>query len=535
MSIGPSTKIAPYLLASKSNVRFTSIVTAGDALPGNGLFAGKADGIGAYDNGNGTITVLINHEIDATLGLVRDHGSTGAYVDRIVLNKSTLAVVSSNDLIQTVMRWDDANDRYVSGTTKFDRLCSGDLAATSAFFDPKTGLGTSARIWLTGEEAGPVGRAFATVVTGTGAGTAWELPHLGNMSFENAVANPFAQTKTIVALSDDAAGGQIYFYVGQKQSSGSVVEKAGLTDGLLYGLKVSGIVNEANSSPVRGTFTLQEIGSAGNASNLSGAAIESDSDAHGVTGFLKPEDIAWDPKFPNVCYFVTANSFTGNSRLYQVTFNDITNPLAGGKIVALLEGDEGHRRLDNLTIKDGKIILQEDTGDNAHIAKIWEYTIATDSLTQIAGFDPAVVTTSGSRYITQNEESSGVVDVSSFLGDADTNVYLVNAMLHKATGSSATLEKGQLMAMYVDKPAVSVITGTSANNSLKGTAAAENLDGLDGGDTLYGYAGNDVLLGGSGSDILYGGDGADTLIGGGGNDILYGNRGVDLYVFDNRV
>ena len=168
--IGPSTSTPSYLLAAEPNVRFTSILTVGDALPGGGLFAGIPDGLGAFDNGDGTITVLVNHELGATLGAVRAHGSTGAFVDRLVIDKTTLAVVASSDLIQSVRIWDDVNDVYVNQTTAFARLCSGDLPDVSALFNSASGLGTQARIYFAGEETGPEGRAFATVATGASAG-----------------------------------------------------------------------------------------------------------------------------------------------------------------------------------------------------------------------------------------------------------------------------------------------------------------------------------------------------------------------------
>ena len=90
MPTGPSSSTSPYILASEPNVRFISIVTTGDALPGGGVFGGIPDGIGAFDNGDGTITVLVNHELGSTAGLVRDHGSTGAFIDRLVIDKATL-------------------------------------------------------------------------------------------------------------------------------------------------------------------------------------------------------------------------------------------------------------------------------------------------------------------------------------------------------------------------------------------------------------------------------------------------------------
>ncbi|WP_310467200.1 hypothetical protein [Sphingomonas sp.] len=540
MPTGPSSSTAPYILASEPNVRFVSLVTVGDALIGGGVFGGIPDGLGAYDNGDGTITVLVNHELPAASGLVRDHGSTGAYIDRLVLDSSTLEIVASDDLIQSVQLWNDATDSFVSGTTAFARFCSGDLAAETAYFNAASGLGTSDLIYLTGEETGPEGRAFATVLTGPDSGTAYELASLGNLSYENAIANPFAQSQTIVAVTDDVTGGQVYFYIGQKQATGNVVERAGLVGGDLFGLKVTGITDEVNGAPANGTFTLQEIGAGGDVSGMTGAQIETESDAEGVTGFLRPEDGQWDPDNPNTFYFVTTNSFTGNSRLYKATFDDIANPQAGGTIEAVLDGSEGQRMFDNMTISDGRIILQEDPGNQPYLARIWEYDIASDTLSEIAQFDPGQFTPGAPGFITQDEESSGVIDVSDMLGDADTQAYLLDAQIHAPNGNPATVEPGQLLAMFVDDP---FLTGGNGNDTLFGSAANEALTGGNGNDRARAGSGNDSLAGGNGNDTLdgdggndslNGGNGNDVLIGDGGNDTLAGGNGGDSFIFDNR-
>ena len=541
MPTGPSTSASPYLLAVEPNVRFTSVVTVGDALPGGGVFAGIPDGIGAFDNGDGTITVLVNHELGNTAGIVRDHGSIGSFVDRLVIDKDSLEVVGSDDLIQTVQLWNDATDAYFSGTTAFTRFCSGDLPEVSALFNSASGLGTQGRIYLTGEESGVEGRAVATLVTGSGVGTAFELPALGNMAFENVTANPLAQDKTIVALTDDGTNGQVYIYIGQKQSTGTEIDKAGLTNGDFYGIKVGGITDEVNGSPVGGTFSLQEIGPGGDVGNLTGAQIDAESELEGVTSFLRPEDSAWDPDHPNVLYFTTTNSFTGNTRLYQATFTDITNPALGGTIVAVLDGSEGGKMFDNLSVADGKVILQEDPGNQGYLAKVWEYDIASDNLVQVAGFDPALFGPGAPGFITQDEESSGVIDVSALLGDGDTRAYLLDAQIHSQTGDPATVEQGQLMVMYVDDP---FLIGGNGLDNLFGSAANETLQGFNGDDVaragsgddqLYGGNGDDRLDAGAGNDALYGERGSDTLIGGTGDDSLAGGQGGDIFLFDNRA
>jgi hypothetical protein len=57
---------------------------------------GIPDGLGAFDNANGTFTLLMNHELGNTQGVIRDHGGAGAYVSRFVIGKNSLNVVSGD-------------------------------------------------------------------------------------------------------------------------------------------------------------------------------------------------------------------------------------------------------------------------------------------------------------------------------------------------------------------------------------------------------------------------------------------------------
>ncbi|MGZ8324784.1 MAG: hypothetical protein ACXWU8_05335 [Rhodoplanes sp.] len=74
---------------------------------------------------------------------------------------------------------------------------------------------------------------------GAEAGNSYKLAWLGKFAWENSVANPHTGDKTVVAGTDDATPGQLYFYFGDKQATGSALDKAGLTYGTLYGLKVT--------------------------------------------------------------------------------------------------------------------------------------------------------------------------------------------------------------------------------------------------------------------------------------------------------
>jgi len=481
LGTGPSSSQTPYLQPTNQFWTSTALLTVGDGVGGYNM-AGIPDGLGAFDNGDRTITVLMNHELGPTQGATHAHGSVGAFVSKWVINKDTLQVVSGGDLIQTVQVFNPATGTYSQGTTAFARLCSADLPAVSALYNAATGNGFNGRIFMNGEETGAEGRAFGTVVTGGGAanGTAFELPKLGKFSWENSLANPNTGDKTVVIGTDDSTPGQLYFYVGDKQKTGTPVEQAGLTNGKLYGIAVTGVANEARGAPIPANtaFTLVKLGNDGDVSSTTGAALQTDSVAKGVTNFLRPEDGAWDPKDKNVFYFVTTDRIdtvkepgagtpagqVGRSRLWKLTFTDAANPDAGGKIEALLDGTEAGQMFDNMTVgSDGKIYLQEDVGGVPHLGKIYVYDPATDTLTEIFEHDPARfgdIGVAATAPFNNDEESSGVIDVTDLFRDAvwfdahTERVLMADVQAHYALSDPALVQGGQLLLLaQVPEPA----------------------------------------------------------------------------------
>ncbi|MBK9457100.1 MAG: T9SS type A sorting domain-containing protein, partial [Bacteroidetes bacterium] len=226
--------------------------------------------------------------------------------------------------------------------------------------------------------------------------------------------------------------------------------------GILYGITVDGMSTESSLSiPAANTaFSLTSLGSV---SSLSGATLNTNSITAGVTNFLRPEDGAWDPQNPSIFYFVTTNSFTAPSRLWKLVFTDINNPELGGTITALLDGTEGPKMMDNMTVDNaGNIIIQEDPGNQKYLARIWEYRIATDELIEIAQHDENRFILGAPSYLTQDEESSGVIDISSILGPG---MLLLDDQAHYAI-PGAVVEGGQLLVMYNPDSETGVYTAT---------------------------------------------------------------------------
>jgi hypothetical protein len=462
---GPSSSATPYVVGVQPGIDITSILTVGDSIGGYQM-VGIPDGLGAIDNGNGTMTVLMNHELAKTVGAVRAHGVRGAFVSEWNISTGTLAVNSGNDQITNVVLTDIQASDTAGGISElqFGRLCSADLAPVSAYYNAASGKGTQERIFLSGEEIGSEGRVFAHIASGASDGTSYQLPKLGRFSWENSVAAPGSGDKTVVMGMDDATPGQLYVYVGDKTNAGSIIDQAGLTNGTLYGLRVLGgaPADESRAAALgapKGTALAFDLVGHGDQTGLTGASLQvADEAAVGgpVTEFLRPEDGAWDPTNPNRYYFVTTDRFNnpvpneGRSRLWAVDFTNVTNPTLGGTVTMLLDGTEGQQMFDNIAVdRWGRVLLQEDPGNNAHIAKIWGYDPSSGGVVMLAQLDPARFTAPGTAPFNIDEESSGIIDVSSIFDPAGTSglgYALFDVQAHYANGTTL-VEGGQLLLM----------------------------------------------------------------------------------------
>jgi len=439
---GPSSSQTPYLLPVAPGVSTVSILTVGDSPQSNPNYrmVGIPDGLGAYKTDGGTFRLLMNHELTADVGVVRAHGQKGAFVSDWSIRRNDLTVVSGADLIQ--------HATTVTGTPAFGRFCSADLADRSAFY-LNANVNLNPYLHLNGEEVGNEGRCFAHIASGPLQGESFELPALGKFSIENLLARPRFSIKTVVAGLDDSTPGQVYFYIGLKQGWGGPIERAGLTNGRLFGVRVPGVALEDRTAGINGV-TRFELAELGNVSALSGAAIQTASTAAGVTEFLRPEDGTWDPENPRNFYFVTTDRFdsstqVGRSRLWRLTFDNFLRPALGGTISMLLDGTEGQQMLDNITIdRHGNLVIQEDPGSQDHLASVWFYDVQNDQLTKIAQHDPARFTPGVANFLTKDEESSGAIDAHEILGPG---WFLLDVQAHYATDTEL-VEGGQLLALY---------------------------------------------------------------------------------------
>ena len=503
---GPSSSASPYVRPFNNYpVDVVSILTVGDTVNNkpNGApyyLVGIPDGMGAYMNQDGTMTLLVAHELATNNGggVPRAHHpagfSNGAFTSQWKIN-----VASGPDFLRVLHGEDMMNSLQTvtngSGGSLYtiQRFCSADLAEVSGLFNPATGLGTTERIFLSGEEASGAGRV---VGTGINERIGVELLPFNTLvgAWENICVRPLASDKTIVVALSDGNANRVFVYEGTKQSTGSIMNKAGLTNGIGYGVQVQVngtniasesrelCFNSAGKPRFSGTFTLVP-GNAG-------------------TSFLRPEDGAWDPANPADFYFVTTDRIhtigyggtqLGSSRLFRMRFNDINNVLAGGTIEALLDGTDVMNMGDNLTVYNDlqggtRVLISEDPGNSPQNAKTLLYTVATDTLDIVLESDRARFGDWGGVAATapfnQDEENSGVIDAREMLG---LGWFIQNMQSHYGI-TGELVQGGQLYAFYC--PAC---VGSSMAD------LSPTLDGIVGGDDIAVLLGN---WGGTGrSDI----------------------------------
>ena len=505
---GPSSSATPYVapVSGSPVTELVSIMTVGDTFNGY-QFLGIPDGMGAFNTGDSTFSLFIDHEHTATANGVRHAHQPvgfagGSFIARFNINRSTLEVLGGNDAMTSVATTTNGTG---GSLYNFARFCSGDLPAVNALYNATTGKGTQNRFFLTGEESGTPGRMIATDLT---TGVAYQMPafDLSAGSWENGIARPFESDTTVVIGTSDGGANRVFVYIGTKQDTGTPAERAGLMNGTSYGIQVN-VKSTAVASESR-DFCFNASGSPRFSATFS---LATGGTAAG-TSFLRPEDGAWDPSNPAVFYFVTTDRMsttsagvpqTHASRLFKLTFSDANNLLAGGTIEAVLDGTDAMEMGDNLcvvnTIQGGtNVILQEDPGNHPHSARTWLYNANTDTLTGLLKGDSSRFGDIGvpaTAPFTADEENSGVFDARESLG---LGWFIGNMQAHYAL-ANPLVEGGQVYAFFcpecvgssradLSTPLDGIVGGddlAALLNNWGGTGVGDiNLDGSVGGDDL---------------------------------------------------
>ena len=214
-----------------STLKVSSLITNGEFTKGlnsSGLVytpTGIFDGLGAYDNNDGTYTVLANSELGNTAGvpyLVNGVALTGARISKFIVQKDVdnnasngfqSAVISGGIGYSSIV---DAAGNPVTSASQlnggFARFCSGSFEAANLFGQ---GRGFVNATYLTGEESSE-GLFYALDTKGD---TIYALPGLGRGGWETATQVDTGSNNTVGVLLMDDNTAPIYLWVGTKAAA----------------------------------------------------------------------------------------------------------------------------------------------------------------------------------------------------------------------------------------------------------------------------------------------------------------------------
>ena len=262
------------------------------------------------------------------------------------------------------------------------------------------------------------------------------------------------------------------------------------------------------------------------------------------TEFARIEDGEFNPAKPNEYYFITTQSdsdgtgVTGvkeaaagsnpsrdGGALWKLTFDDVANPTSGATLELVLNGTEAPtfptvstiklNKPDNLTFSaDGTVVfIQEDPGGNNHVARLLALELSSKKLANVAEFDNNMFGYAGDsanndQYVTNDEESSGIFDLTSLLAAGSDPTFMFNAQVHPLGASGGTSYANDLLksratailrkdlldgwkTVEVSSTAGEITNATTLSLTVSGVTESPDLDGLMKNGVLI--APNDVV------------------------------------------
>lgn len=476
-------------------LQISSLITTGEVAnglqAGSSVFAGVGivDGMGAYDNGDGTYSLLVNHELGTTSGYqyrvqVRAGANaattatlTGARISRYVVAKD-IDNNSANGFQSRVLAGGLAYDEVISPNASFaiidglNRFCSANLSPAGQF---GSGRGFASNLFLAGEET-TNGRFFALDSANA---KLYHVPAFGLGGWESGTAVDTGNVNTVgVMLFDDTSGtsNYLYLWVGTKDSSSTdFLARHGLaaSSGSLYAWKATDIANTAAgiagvslNTAIAGSWVSLGTG-AQIAALTTAAALRSLASAAGAMQFTRIEDGDVNPtNGSQVAFNTTGGSgidLYGNTQIIDLgsSFNSrgLISSTGTASLRVISDADRltgtarqgGIRNPDNLAWSaNGSIYVQEDrslpngSADGsfgAEEASIWKVDSITGASTRWAQIDRTAVPTvygQSDSAVTDigNWESSGIHDVSSLYGAAAGSYFLADVQAHSLTNGN---------------------------------------------------------------------------------------------------
>lgn len=470
------TSAKPYTVPVGSEYQVVPILSVGDQVQETSdpskryQMVGIPDGLGAFANPDGTVSLLMNHEFNKNVSSQPTIGGPayrGAFISRFILAPDG-SVLSGERAYDTVFDHFAGTSfpaaESTNGSRAFSRFCSASIAGPEGGFDRP--------IYLAGEESSGAdtfdGRGGT--LTATFENQIHTLRKFPRIPWENALPRPFGGNEVVVMSMEDGPAtpdSQLYMYVGKKErrAGSSVLSRNGLDNGKVYAFRSKDPSRNNENTFLSGSI-IGEWVEIPNVENLTDAQLEAESDARNAFGFVRTEDGAWSKTSRKDYYFCTTGdaSQPGNKlgRLYHLELNP-GNPLKDAKLTVLVNADQviaagGDTVLspDNMDASADYLMVQEDgTGATRPVmaqkgrdGSIWRFPIG--NISAATGERVAQLNPPGRDGVPVGPgiwETSGIIEAASLFGD---DAWIFDVQAHRPTNPpnpATQVEDGQLLIM----------------------------------------------------------------------------------------
>jgi len=457
-SIGPALAQQQQVFLSEptgvsNNWSTAPVLTRGETIPllgGAGNFTWDSnhvhfDGLGAFRRDADTLTVYVNHEngagsvsrVDLSVPLLQTW-----ITNRVIGNDNTNYAAKPAGLLKGMSKaWTSVAGGLNQNLT-MTNPCSGNAWEPNTF---GPGRGFTDRLYLNGEETfgtNPTGHYWAL---DTATNTLYQAPDVGGLgSWESATVIDTGRTDTIALLLGEDRGAsttgtaRLSLYVGTKNpGSSDFLARNGLVGGKTYYWDANGTSNTNGTVGAGGLF-------ANNNDSVQGTWTQTPTEA---VLFSKAEDVHTNMQPSSPKFGKEAVLASQDQAIFQIDFSGITftagdlTPGSTSNVKVLLKNGtdddpvNDFSGFDNLVWSaDGNLYVNEDDGEG----DIWQVNVAglnaqyqnndlnpsLSNVFQILDADMIGAHTGGVALgIT---ESSGIIDISSFVGYAPGSIFLAD-------------------------------------------------------------------------------------------------------------
>ena len=519
------TKLLPALLMSGLSVTVAATPPMLKPLPQSGFNAitlftvgesigdyrppGVLDGTAAYPGEDGSLRIIINHELAPVAGypyqLANDTTLTGSRISYMDLDTAAKTITAAGPAFDTVI---DRNGTTVKDAQQISELLVEDNRGLNALCSAQGYLagefGFVDDLFFTHEEVSaredhPHGGSVW--VLDVNARTLQAAPELGRGAWENsaAVATPDMNEPdghVAILLGDDIEFGDapLYLWIGRKQPGGNLLERNGLSNGRLFawvpdngaetpadwrgtGNKLAGrfVPLAARNEKRRGQPGYDPAG------YLDDLTLRKRTRELGAFRFSRPEDLHTDPANQQRVAFASTGQgdvFPDDDwgALYIIDMDfrlDDQKKLAADATLTIIydgddedKGDFGIRNPDNLVwAGDGFVYVQEDKasklnefgGKSGMEASVWRIDPdEPDNYERIAMIDRSVIQPPNAEDLNPDKlgrwESSGILDVTDYFPNAPGRVFIATVQAHSLRGGDIggredLVQGGQLLLL----------------------------------------------------------------------------------------